>query len=187
MASSPSLPAGSRPKRFALEIPLEFRPEGSDRWWPAKTENISANGILFRGGKAVPPLTPVDIVLQLPPALTGEGVVRLLCSGYVVRSDEPQPPSEEVHVAATFLHAQLANGKPGPVADLRQAQLRAMRGEVGKLTHRLNTLLFIVLGNTELMLTGPMDEAKLRNFTSQIRQAAEEATTLVRSLANMLK
>lgn len=187
MASSPSSQGPLRPKRFALELPLEFRLPGSDRWSEAKTENISANGVLFRARKPVPPLTPVDIKLQLPASLTGEGVVRLLCSGYVVRSTEPRLPLQEAQVAATLLHAQLANGKTGPAAELRQAQLLAMRGDVGKLAHRLNTLLFIILGNSELMLLDPVDQAKVRNFAQQNRQAAEEATALVRSLANAMK
>ena len=187
MASSPSPPNVGRPKRFALDLPLEFRPQDSDRWCQATTENISANGILFRARKYVAPLTPVDVKLQLPAALTGDAVVRLLCSGYVVRSVEPQAPSEEAQVAATFLHAQVANGKPGLAADLRLAQLLAVRGEVAKFTHRLNTLLFIILGNAELMLLEPGAESKVRSSAAQTRRAAEEATTLVRSLAKTLK
>jgi signal transduction histidine kinase len=187
MASSPSSPSGLRPKRFALELPLEFRAQDSDRWSQAKTENISANGILFRARKFLPPLTPVDLKLQLPAALTGEGVVRLLCSGYVVRSVEPRLPFEKAQVAATFLHAQLANGKLGLAADLRQAQLLAVRGELAKLTHRINTLLFIILGNAELMLLEPGEESKVRSYALQTRQAAEEASAVFRSLLKTLK
>lgn len=187
MASSPSSPSSLRPKRFALELPVEFRAQGSDRWSEATTQNISANGILFRARTPLPPLTPLDVKLQLPATLTGEGVVRLLCSGYVVRSAGPQTPMQEAEVAATFLHAQLANGKRGLAADLRQAQLLAVSGEIAKLTHRINTLLFIILGNAELMLLQPADEAKVRNFAQQTRQAAEEATTVVRSLVKNLK
>jgi hypothetical protein len=187
MASSPSSPSSLRPKRFALELPVEYRAQGSDRWSEAKTENISANGILFRAHTSLPPLTPVDVKLQLPASLTGEGVVRLLCSGYVVRSAEGESPAQEAQVAATFLHAQLANGKRGPSADLRQAQLLAIRGEVAKLTHRINTLLFIILGNAELMLLEPAGEARVRNIAQQTRQAAEEATSVVRALVKTLK
>ncbi len=185
MASFPS--SLLRPKRFALELPLEFRRHDSNRWLPAKTQNISANGVLFRTRKPVPPLTPIDLKLQLPAALTGDGVVRLLCSGYVVRSIEPELPLQDAEVAATFLHAELANGKPGRVAEFRQAQLSAVRGEIGELTHRLKNLLFIIVGNAELMLLEPYDEAKARNFAQQTRQAAEDASDLVQSLAKALK
>ncbi len=186
MATSPKPPVG-RPKRFDIELPVEFRPHDSDRWWQAKTENISANGVLFRAKKQLPPLTPVDVKLQLPSSLTGEGTVRLLCSGYVVRSEGPDAASGESKIAATIQEYQLANGKPGPAADLRQAQFLAMRGDVAKLVHRLNTLLFIVIGHTELVLIDPGNEDNVRSFALKTQQAAEEAAGVVRSLAKMLK
>ena len=183
----PTPPNTVRPKRFTLELPAEFRPHDSDRWWPAKTENISANGALFRTGKRVPAQTPLDMKLQLPSSLTGEGTVQLLCSGYVVRSVEPRLPFQEGQLAATFLHYELADGKAGLSASLRRAQQLALRGEVGKLVHRLNGLLFVILGNAELMLTGAAVDTRVRNSAGQIQQAAEEAANLVRSLATTMK
>jgi signal transduction histidine kinase len=186
MATPPNPPGVLRPKRFEIELPLEFRPQGSDRWWQGKTENISANGALFRTRKRVPPLTPVDAKLQLPALLTGEGTVELLCSGYVVRSLEPQPPFYEAQIAATFLSYKLANGRPGSTGDLDQAQVAARRSEIGNLIHRLNTLLMIVEGNAELVLLAPGNEPRVRSLATQAHQAAEEAATVVRSLAKML-
>src|SRR6478672_2529260 len=95
-----------RPKRFPLQLAAEFRPHDSQQWWEAKTENISANGALLRTSKRLPPLTPLDVKLQLPTSLTGESKVQLLCSGYVVRTIEPRLPFTEGQVAATFLHFQ---------------------------------------------------------------------------------
>jgi hypothetical protein len=174
-----------RPKRFPLELSAEFRPHDSQRWWQAKTENISANGALLRTSKWVSPLTPVDVKLQLPAALTGDSKVQLLCSGYVVRSIESRLPFVDAQLAATFLHFQLSNGKAG--SSLRQAQQLAVRGDPGKLIHRLNTLLFVILGNAELLLAKPGDEKKVRTSASQMHQAAEEAAKLVRELGNNLR
>lgn len=187
MGSFPNPPTVLRPKRFAIQLPVEFRPQHSDRWWQAKTDNISANGALFRSRKWVPQLMPIEVKLQLPTSLAGEGTVSLLCSGYVVRSVEPQPPSDEAHIAATIVEYQLTNGKPGLTADLRQAQLLAMRGDIAKLLHRLNTLLFIVHGQTELVLLGPGNENKFRSFAVKVQQAAEEAAAVVQSLAKTLE
>ena len=103
------------------------------------------------------------------------------------RSVEPQPPSDEAHIAATIVEYQLTNGKPGLTADLRQAQLLAMRGDIAKLLHRLNTLLFIVHGQTELVLLGPGNENKFRSFAVKVQQAAEEAAAVVQSLAKTLE
>ena len=178
----------ARPKRFPLEIPAEFRTHDGDRWWTATTENISANGALIRTRKRLAPHTPIDVKLQLPSSITGDDmVVQLLCSGYVVRSEEPRLPFEDGRLAATFLHYQLANGKSGPSAALRLAQQLAMRGDVAKLVHRLNSLLFVILGNAELLLADRGIPPKIRNSATQTQQAAEEAAGLVRLLANATK
>jgi len=184
MPIPPRSPNLVRPKRFAVELLAEFRPHDSQRWWEAKTENISANGALLRTSRQVPPLTPLDVKLQLPTALTGESKVQLLCSGYVVRAIEPRLPFAHGQLAATFLHFELSNGKAG--SSLRQAQQVAVRGEAGKLVHRLNTLLFVILGNAELLLAKPGDEKKVRNYTVQMQQAAEEAARLVRELGTTM-
>ncbi len=187
MPTSPKSPEILRPKRFDLELPIEFRPQNDDRWWPGRTENISANGVLFRARKGVPPLTPIEITMQLPPALTGDSTVRLLCSGHVVRSDEPPMLLGEAKVAATFFDYRLTNGKAGPAGELRQAQLLATREDAAKLAHRLNTLLCVLMGNAELLLLEPGNESKVRTFCLQTRQATEEAASIVGSLVAMLR
>src|SRR5512135_3119766 len=185
MATSPEAPALSSPKRFALELPIEFRAQHDHRWWPGKTENISANGMLFTARKRVLPLSPIQITLQLPAALTGDGAVRLLCFGYVVRALDPQPPSDEFRVAATLFDYRLVNGKSGPAADLRQAQLLASRGDVATLAHRLTTLLCVIMGNAELLLLDAADAARVRQACIRTRQATQEAATLLGSLVTM--
>ena len=176
-----------QPKRFDLELPIEFRLHDSDRWWQAKTENISANGILFRTHRRVPPLTPVDVKLQLPPSITGEGTVRLLCSGFVVRSVEPQLPSDEARIAATFLIYKLAKGDSVPAAALQPAQPPEKRGDAATLLHRLNSLLFIIQGMSELVSLDPSNESMVRSMALRTQQAVSEAATVARFLANTLE
>ncbi len=166
---------------------MDFRVHNGEQWWRATTVNVSANGVLFRARKRLPPQTPVEVKMQLPTALTGDAAVRLLCSGYVVRATEPKLPFGRTEIAATFLDYQVANGKSGPVAEWRQAQMLALRGEVGRLVHRLNNLLSIMLGSADLVLLDTGDEARVRSFALQTRQAAEEAAQVVRALADTLK
>jgi hypothetical protein len=180
MTTPPNSPSESRPKRFEMELPIEFRPHDSNHWWQAKTEDISANGILFRTRERVPPRTPVDVKLQLPASLTGERAVRLLCSGFIVRSVEPQLPSGETRIAATFVTYKLANGEPGPIA------LPETRRDVANVVHRLNGLLFIIQGKAELLSLNPSEEPGIRSVALQIQQAAKDTATLVRFLAKML-
>jgi hypothetical protein len=187
MATSPTSPFALRPKRFPLRLPLDFRVLNGERWWRATTVNVSANGVLFRARKRLAPQTPLEVKMQLPPALTGDGTVRLLCSGYVVRSSESRLPFGRARIAATFHDFQLVNGKPGLTAEWRQAQLAASRTEGGRIVHRLNNLLSIMLGSADVVLLDPANQDNARNFALQTRQAAEEAAMLVRALAQMLK
>ncbi len=186
MGTSPNPPAPARPKRFALELPIEFRAQDEDRWWPGTTKNISANGVLFSAHKHVPPQTAIEITLQLPAALTGDSVVRLLCLGHVVRSVEPRSRTDETQVAATFVDYRLANGKAGALPELRQAQLLASRGDIARLAHRINSLLSIIMGDAELILMDPSNETKVRLCCVRTRQATQEAATLVSSLVTIL-
>ncbi len=187
MNSSPESRTSMSPKRFALELPIEFRPQHDFRWWPGKTENISANGILFSTHKRLLPLTPIEIALQLPAALTGDSPVRVLCLGYVVRTIEPQLPSDEVQLAATFVDYRLVSSDAGPSGELRRAQLLASRGDVATLAHRLNTMLSVIMGNAELLLLDAGNEARVRAFCLQTRQVTHEAATLLGSLVTVLR
>ncbi len=181
MAALANSPGGIRPKRFALEIPLEFRRRNADHWSPAKTEDVSVNGALLRARESFPPQTPLDVKLRLPTSLTGDGEVQLLCSAYVVRSLDAKPPSQESRTAIAFVDFRLSNGKPQPMAEIRQApDLRA-------LFHRLNSLLFIIAGNAEMLALEGGDESKARDIASRTQRAADDASAAVRSLAALLK
>ncbi len=188
MATSPNVPAPKSPKRFALELPIEFRSQHDDYWSPGKTRNISANGVLFCTGRRLLPLTPIEIKVQLPPELTGDSTVSLLCLGHVVRTvEQPEDSSEEVQAAATFFDYRLAEGKAGLSAELRQAQLLATRGHVATLARRLNTLLCIIMGNTELALLDPGIQTRLRSLCVQSQQATKEAASVLAALVSMVR
>ncbi len=185
MATPPNSPHALRPKRFALELPVEFRSHDSEQWWQGTTENISANGALFRSRKGVPPLTPLDLKFELPHSVTGERRVQLLCSGYVVRSVEPSPPADHSEMAATFHTYQLADGESGRTTLAADWQVSPKTSDIGKLIHRLNTLLFVISGGSELLGLDAGDESKVRNMALQMHKAAEEAASLIRSLARL--
>ena len=185
MASVPNSPAGPRPKRFPLELPLEVRVAGSTDWWSATAEDISANGICFRVANYVPPRTAVDVKLQLPAALTGHGAVRLQCSGYVVRSNQPSMESHEARVAVAFLDFHIAGVRTA--VEAQREQIAQVRREVGDLIHRLNSLLFIIMANAELITGDPRLESNVRDYATHSMNASDEASRIVRSLAAALK
>ncbi len=187
MTSSPDVPTPKSPKRFVLELPIEFRSQHDHQWWPGKTKNISANGVLFSAGRALRPLTPIEIKVQLPQVLTGDSTVSLLCLGHVVRTVDASEASEQVQAAATFFDYRLVEGKAGVSGELRQAQLLATRGNVTTLAQRLNTLLCIIMGNTELLMLEHGGLAEVRSFCTQSERAIQEAATILGSLVTMVR
>ena len=186
MASLPNTPAGPRPKRFPLEFPVEVRASGSEHWWAATTEDISANGVRFRSSNYVPPHTPVDLRLKLPVELTGDGTVRLECSGYVVRSTEPSLACNDARVAVTLVDVHLS-GTGDTTEELRRAQNRAVMRETSMLLHRLNGVLFVVMGNAELVASNQQLEHGIRELGTRTMHETENAADILRRLAETLK
>jgi hypothetical protein len=184
MASQSNSPAGPRPKRFAVELPLQVRDRNDGTWWAATSEDISANGIRFRAQKCPPPQTPLDVKLQLPASLTGDGTVRLQCSGYVVRSSESASSPKDAHVAVAFRDIHLVNGESP--SDTRPAD-RTRKTEISDLFHRLNTVLFLIMGRSELLSTGQYDANRSHDLAAQNLHSVEEASQIVRAIAATLK
>ena len=73
--------------RFPIKLPVSFKsgPDGKT----GETQNISANGVLFRMDADVPVGSAVDFIISLPADVVGaENDVRVDCRGRVVRSFE---------------------------------------------------------------------------------------------------
>src|ERR1700690_1713412 len=73
--------------RFPIKLPVALKTGGQQK--TIETENISANGVLFRMDADVPVGSAVDFTISLPANVVGgEADVRVDCRGRVVRSFE---------------------------------------------------------------------------------------------------
>ncbi len=71
--------------RFPIKLPVEMKSGGNGN--AVETENISANGVLFRMDADVPVGSAVDFTISLPADVVGAEVdVQVDCRGRVVRS-----------------------------------------------------------------------------------------------------
>jgi hypothetical protein len=69
--------------RFPIHLPVALKTSGKT----VETENISANGVLFRMDADVPVGSSVDFTISLPADVVGvEADVQVDCRGRVVRS-----------------------------------------------------------------------------------------------------
>ena len=71
--------------RFPIKLPVALKSEGHES--RIETENISANGVLFRMDADVPVGSAVDFTISLPADVVGAAAdVQVDCRGRVVRS-----------------------------------------------------------------------------------------------------
>jgi len=71
--------------RFPIKLPVSFKSNAGESH--TETENISANGVLFRVDADMPVGAPLDFTISLPAAILGAGAdVQVDCRGRVVRS-----------------------------------------------------------------------------------------------------
>jgi PilZ domain len=71
--------------RFPIQLPVVVKSKSGES--RTETENISANGVLFRLDAEMPVGSPVDFTISLPADVIGTGAdVQLDCRGRVVRS-----------------------------------------------------------------------------------------------------
>jgi hypothetical protein len=72
----------ARAKRFGLSIELMYREPGRDeRWSRGHVQNVSRSGVAFRGERALPAGSLVELTFDLP----GVGTA-IICQGRLVRS-----------------------------------------------------------------------------------------------------
>jgi hypothetical protein len=71
--------------RFPLALPVHLM--ASNKLYEATTENISANGVLFKLDEVLEPGTKVDFLIQVAEGTTGpEETAAIHCLGHVVRA-----------------------------------------------------------------------------------------------------
>jgi hypothetical protein len=102
-----------RAPRFALKMPVLFRPVGTDEWRQGLTENVSRSGVLFRTAEAIHPRTPLEIKLVLPLEIGGQAAANVHCRGEVVRAVEPGLDSQPGEAAVAIFDYQFAAGQDG--------------------------------------------------------------------------
>jgi len=84
--------------QFALNLPVEFRPVGSDLWLSGYTENMGASGVLFRAAEWIEPERRIEMVFRMPVSHP----CNLVCTGTVLRVDLPATAGALPVISATI-------------------------------------------------------------------------------------
>ncbi len=97
-----------RATRFALHLPLKYRPVGESGWREGTTENISRTGMLFQAQETLEPSAQLEINLVLPAEIAGLTEAEVVCRGEVVRTVESGKVSSTL--AAKILQYRFQHG-----------------------------------------------------------------------------
>ena len=91
-----------RAHRFAVEVPLCYRPLGQADWYSGRSTNISRSGLLFRAERPLDAQTPIDVSFFMPVLLHGELPAIVICQGRVVRQIPAVGSHGSLALAATI-------------------------------------------------------------------------------------
>lgn len=95
--------------RFPLSLPVHVI--ASDKFYEATTENISANGILFKLNEIIDPGTEVDFLIQMEAGTeTDPETAAIHCFGRVIRSYKV---GDQIHAAAVIDEYKFQNEEDG--------------------------------------------------------------------------
>jgi hypothetical protein len=96
---------GPRARRFPIRAAVRYR-AGDGTWRQGTSENISRNGLLLHAEDAINPDTPLEVVVDLPPAVAGGPAATMVCRGRVSRTLDPIDLSD-ITVALALTHCRI--------------------------------------------------------------------------------
>lgn len=105
-----------RERRLRHRVSVLFRIPGSDEWIEGVTENISSSGILFRSPSPLEVGCSMELILEMPPELTGNEAARVVCEGSLVRV-EPVPPPRKKEQSSFLMACTITQYKFAPSSE----------------------------------------------------------------------
>jgi hypothetical protein len=105
-----SMNGSRRAQRFAIAMPIQYRPLSDVTWLDGQVENISRTGVLLRGAQIMNVATPIQMRFELPAEFGGQTGALVVCRGQVVRTILPPADDAPKRLAATILDYTFVRG-----------------------------------------------------------------------------
>ncbi|HUO61037.1 MAG TPA: PilZ domain-containing protein [Candidatus Acidoferrales bacterium] len=103
-----------RERRLRHQVPMLFRIAEGDEWAEATSENVSRSGLLFRTSSQLAVGANVELILEMPPELTGDAAARVVCEGAIVRV-EPVPVTRKNREVSFLMACTITEYKFAPM------------------------------------------------------------------------
>jgi len=110
MTDRPATRATQRAERFPISIPVRCRELNHPEWFEGKTDNISCSGILLHTDASIEPKITIELRIELPISVLGEGRGEIVCKGTVVRTEENPLADPPTAVAVAIRSYRMTRG-----------------------------------------------------------------------------
>src|SRR5215470_17685447 len=84
--------------QFDMNLPMEFRRQGSDLWLAGYTQRIGASNVLLRAAEWIEPQSRIEMIFRMPVSDPCD----LVCAGLVLRVDLPSAAGTLPTISATI-------------------------------------------------------------------------------------
>lgn len=92
-----------RARRLKLDIALRYRVNNTSTWYEGTIDNISQTGVLFRGPQPLPVNALVEMVFEMPEAISGRKNSNVLCQCRMIRSKDGEESEDNMSLAASIV------------------------------------------------------------------------------------
>ncbi len=92
-----------RARRIKMETPVRYRVKNLGTWNEGIIENLSQSGVLIGGQQRFPENTLVEMVFEMPEAISGQKNSKVLCQGRIIRMKSSQAKEPELQFATSIL------------------------------------------------------------------------------------
>lgn len=93
-----------RSRRLQVNIPLRYRGKNLSTWYEGEIQNISQSGVLFNGPQQLPANALVEMIFEMPEAISGQKNRNVLSQGRLIRIKDAVDNIEDAFgLAATIL------------------------------------------------------------------------------------
>jgi hypothetical protein len=108
-----------RARRLKLNIPVRYRGKNLSTWYEGAIQNISQSGVLFHGPQQLPANALIEMIFEMPEAISGQPNCAVLCQARMIRVKDAIDNTEDAFgLAASILDYKLlrqhSEGRPQP-------------------------------------------------------------------------
>lgn len=92
-----------RARRIKMDAPVRYRVKNLGTWNEGTIENLSQSGVLVCGQQRFPENTLIEMVFEMPEAISGQKNSKVLCQGRITRMKNGREKEQGLQFAASIL------------------------------------------------------------------------------------